>query len=98
MDHHDGPLCAALGHYVSSVTAVYCPHKQAWLAILTIGTDSDDLEIESRRLDFGPFDTPEEVAARLSSELTRQIRVEVRRWLAARAERPDPASGQPGRD
>lgn len=81
--NHDGPLCAQLGHFVSTITAVYCPHQQAWLAVVTAGDDQDDTALDSRRIDFGPFDGPDDVTRRLTGELTAHIQVRLRQWLAS---------------
>jgi hypothetical protein len=82
---HDSPLCGALGHYVATLTLVYCPHHQAWIMIERAGDDADDMCLESARFDFGPFDSTDEVASHAASVVHKLVRVTSRRWLAQRA-------------
>lgn len=90
---HDSPLCAQLGHYVSSVTMVYCPHQQAWLVVWSAGDEVDDMSLDHGRVDFGPFDSADDVARRVESLVSMLVRVRSRQWLAARHE--PPATGVP---
>lgn len=85
---HDSPLCAQLGHYVGTLTAVYCPHHQAWVVVWRAGDESDDGRIDGGRLDFGPFDSADDVARRCESLVSMLVRVRPRQWLAARHEPP----------
>lgn len=85
MTNHDGALCAQLGHYVGTITVVYCPHQQAWLMVWSAGHDQDDIAIDHGRVDFGPFDSADDVFRRAQSELASLVRTRSRQWLASRA-------------
>lgn len=84
MQHHENPICAQLGHYVGHMTVVYCPHHQGWTVIVRSGDDADDECDESRRIDFGPFDTTRDVAEGCASMLAELVNVRSRVWLERR--------------
>jgi hypothetical protein len=81
---HDGPYCAQLGHYIASLVVAYCPHHQAWTAVVGVGDDTDDVRYRGETLRFGPFDSRADVLARLDSELGRMMRADHSAWLSAR--------------
>lgn len=84
---HDGPICAALGHRVATLTVIYCPHRASWTIVTMEGDDADDRADDSARIDFGPFDTAEDVANEARGRIGQMIRTGVPRWLEARRER-----------
>jgi hypothetical protein len=84
MTHHDSPLCAALGHYVGTLTVIYCPHEQRWLMVMGSGDDLSDVSIDHERFDFGPFDSADDVARRAESVVSMLVRVHSRLWLDRR--------------
>lgn len=79
---HNGPLCASLGHYVAGITLAYCPHLQNWVAIVRAGDDTDDTSWRFRRLEFGPFDSREDVEREAVAELLRLLRADLQGWRA----------------
>lgn len=87
MDTHDSPLCASLGHFVGSIVVVWCPHRGAHILIVNAGDDADDTSYRSSRLDFGPFDSLEDVVARAQGEVARLLRADRAAWAAAREAR-----------
>ena len=82
--HHDGPICAALGHFVGTLTVIYCPHTQAWIMVWSAGDDNDDMLLDHGQMEFGPFDSSDDVARRAASFTQKLVRVDARRWLAQR--------------
>jgi hypothetical protein len=86
---HSAPLCASLGHFVGTLTVVYCPHHQSWILLYHAGDEADDRSLDSARIDFGPFDSADDVARRSASVVQMLVRVTSRRWLASRREDTD---------
>lgn len=91
MDTHENPICARLGHYVAGLSIAYCPHHMAWTAIVRAGDEGDDTEWRWQRLEFGPFDSDEDVIRHLVAELNRLCRADRAGWAAARTAREEPA-------
>lgn len=81
---HDTHLCAALGHYIGTVTVIYCPHHQAWTMVHHAGDDADDMCMDSGTFTFGPFDSMDDVARRAASVVSMLVRVRSRQWLHRR--------------
>jgi hypothetical protein len=55
----DRKLCAGVDHAYAQVTAVWCPHEQAWTIIASSWVEARDGEqdgYESRSVRLGPFD------------------------------------------
>lgn len=64
LDHNVNP-CAAVPHVISSLTVVRCSHREAytvtaWTSIQSADDDVDSLF--SKTIEFGPFDTIEEIS------------------------------------
>lgn len=93
---HDGPLCAQLGHYVASLAVIYCAHHQAWVCVIAAGDESDDTALEHRRINFGPFDSTDEVAEAMRSEVSYLVRVLPRVWAEQRRPTDDDAARTQG--
>lgn len=86
-EDHENPLCARLGHYVAGVTVAWCPHYQAWTAVVRAGDETDDTTWRMETLRFGPFDSQADVEQRLGAELLRLLRADRSGWAGSRTER-----------
>lgn len=84
---HTGPICGALGHFVGTLTIVWCPHHQGWELVVHAGDDADDCHWRSERISFGPFDDLDQVVGRAQSEVARLARADKSAWVAAREAR-----------
>lgn len=68
---HPVKQCASVGHVYCSITVVRCLHLEAWTADIATWVDTADdetLELSRERIEFGPFDSYDEVR-RLVGEL-----------------------------
>lgn len=58
---HDPEFCAAVPHRYLTYMAVWCPHHQQWSLraskYVETGLESSPLDLETRVLPLGPFDT-----------------------------------------
>lgn len=81
---HDTELCAALGHFIGSVTVIWCPHHQAWTMVHRCGDDADDSYLDGGTVAFGPFDGADDVAKHAASVVSMLVRVRSRQWAHAR--------------
>lgn len=63
-DAHDGnEYCASIPHPFVSVMVFWCPHLQRFGGWIDSGTSTHDVQdITQRELNWGPFDTVEDVA------------------------------------
>ena len=83
---HDTTYCAELGHFIGTVTVIYCPHSQAWTIVHYAGDDSDDQYLDHGTFAFGPFDSADDVAKHAASVVSMLVRVRSRQWLHRRQE------------
>lgn len=90
---HDGPLCARIGHYVAGITIGYCPHYQSLTLVIRAGDETDDTSWRMERIDFGPFDSVDDVQRYAAAELARLLRADRAAW-GARREGPE-SQGSP---
>lgn len=70
MTHHP---CGALPVHTISAHAWYCEHHMAWWASVSRWVEAADEHLEvldQKTMEFGPFDTPEEVRDFLMRWLT----------------------------
>lgn len=81
---HDGPICAQLGHFIGTLTLVWCPHRQGFELVVRAGDDADDSYWRTDRISFGPFDDLDSVVGRAQSEVARLARADRSAWVAAR--------------
>lgn len=81
---HNGPICASIGHYVATVTVVWCPHRQGYEVYTRVGDDRDDTSWRFSSKSFGPFDGPAEVLTDAQAEIARALRADRAAWEAAR--------------
>lgn len=86
---HDTALCAELGHFISTVHAIYCPHRQAWTIVWRSGDDADDTIYDHGVEDMGPFDGHEDALIRARAIMASAIGVRVRQFLADLDRRED---------
>lgn len=84
MTGHDSRFCAELGHYIGTVSVIYCPHHQSWTLVEFAGDDADDQALEHATFNFGPFDGTDDVARHAASVVSKLVRVTSRLWLHRR--------------
>lgn len=81
--NHAGPICASLGHFIATVTVVWCPHHQGYEVYTRVGDDTDDTSWRYSSKSFGPFDGTPDVLADAQAELARAMRADRAAWAAA---------------
>ena len=83
-DHNDAP-CAALPHVVGTITIVRCGHRESYSGTMWCVLDDGQVpmdDVAGERIEFGPFDTEQEIAAWAANVATRMVRAMGRHELA----------------
>lgn len=81
-EDHTGPICASIGHYIATVTVVWCPHRQGYEVYTRVGDDRDDISWRFSSKSFGPFDGPDAVLHDAQAEIARALRADRAAWAA----------------